>query len=363
MPVRRTAFHEYHRDAGAKLIDFGGWEMPVQYKGILEEHAACRERVGCFDVSHMGEVRFRGPRALDAVNLLVTNDVSKLALGQAMYTAMCNERGGIVDDLIVYRLADEDVLICVNAANRAKDYAWMKAHNELGVDIVNESDQWAQLAIQGRHAIAIGEALLGRSLADVKNYWFTTGTFAGIEGCIVARTGYTGEDGFEVFLPAGAADVVWTAVHEEGAKYGIADIGLGARDTLRLEMKYCLYGNDITDDTNPLEAGLGWVTKLEKGDFVGRDAILRVKEAGVARRLVGLRVADRIARQHYPVLHEGQVVGEVTSGSRGPSLNENIAIAYVPAGLSKVGTRLEVDVRGKPAAAEVVKTPFYTRPY
>ncbi len=360
---RRTPFHEYHRDAGARLIDFGGWEMPVQYQGILAEHAATREAVGCFDVSHMGEVRFRGPQAMAAVNHLVTNDVSKLALDQAMYTAMCNERGGIVDDLIVYKLGEEDLLICVNAANREKDYAWMLAHNPFGAEITNESEQWAQLAIQGRHAIALGEALLGRPLAEVKNYWFTRGAFAGVEGCIVARTGYTGEDGFEVFLPAGAADIIWTALHTEGARFGLADIGLGARDTLRLEMKYCLYGNDITDDTTPLEAGLAWVTKLEKGEFIGRDPLVAQKAAGVPRRLVGLEVQDRIARQHSAVLHEGQVVGEVTSGTRSPSLQKNIAIAYVPAALSKVGTRLEVDIRGKSASAEVVKTPFYTRNY
>ncbi len=360
---RRTPFHEYHRDAGARLIDFGGWEMPVQYQGILAEHAATREAVGCFDVSHMGEVRFRGPQAMAAVNHLVTNDVSKLALDQAMYTAMCNERGGIVDDLIVYKLGEEDLLICVNAANREKDYAWMLAHNPFGAEITNESEQWAQLAIQGRHAIALGEALLGRPLAEVKNYWFTRGAFAGVEGCIVARTGYTGEDGFEVFLPAGAADIIWTALHTEGARFGLTDIGLGARDTLRLEMKYCLYGNDITDDTTPLEAGLAWVTKLEKGEFIGRDPLVAQKAAGVPRRLVGLEVQDRIARQHSAVLHEGQVVGEVTSGTRSPSLQKNIAIAYVPAALSKVGTRLEVDIRGKSASAEVVKTPFYTRNY
>ncbi len=360
---RRTPFHEFHRDAGARLIDFGGWEMPVQYQGILAEHAATRDAVGCFDVSHMGEVRFRGPQAMAAVNHLVTNDVSKLALDQAMYTAMCNERGGIVDDLIVYKLGEEDLLICVNAANREKDYDWMKANNPFGAEITNESEQWGQLAIQGRHAIALGEALLGRSLADVKNYWFTRGSFAGVEGCIVARTGYTGEDGFEVFLPAGAADIIWNAIHSEGARFGLADIGLGARDTLRLEMKYCLYGNDITDDTTPLEAGLAWVTKLEKGDFIGREPLVAQKAAGVPRRLVGLEVQDRIARQHSAVLHEGQVVGEVTSGTRSPSLQKNIAIAYVPAALSKVGTRLEVDIRGKSASAEVVKTPFYTRNY
>ena len=360
---RRTPFHEYHRDAGARLIDFGGWEMPVQYQGILAEHAACREAVGCFDVSHMGEVRFRGPQAVAAVNHLVTNDVSKMALDQAMYTAMCNDRGGIVDDLIVYKLGEEDLLICVNAANREKDYGWMVAHNPFGAEITNESDQWAQLAIQGRHAIELGESLLGRSLAEVKNYWFTRGAFAGVEGCIVARTGYTGEDGFEVFLPAGAADIIWTAIHREGARYGLADIGLGARDTLRLEMKYCPYGNDITDDTTPLEAGLAWVTKLDKGEFIGRDPLVAQKAAGVPRRLVGLEVQDRIARQHSAVLYEGQVVGEVTSGTRSPTLQKNVAIAYVPAGLSKVGTRFDVDIRGKSASAEIVKTPFYTRNY
>jgi aminomethyltransferase len=359
---RRTAFHEYHRDAGARLIDFGGWEMPVQYTGILDEHHATRQRVGLFDVSHMGEVRFRGPGALEAVNRLVTNDVARLVDGQAMYTAMCHPHGGIVDDLIVYRLHAEDVLICVNAANREKDLAWMRAHTS-GVDVANESDQWAQVAIQGRHAQELLQALTATPLAPIKNYWFATGTFAGVEGCILARTGYTGEDGFEVFLPAGAADLVWGAIHAEGAKYGLANIGLGARDTLRLEMKYCLYGNDITDDTNPLEAGLGWVTRLEKGDFIGRDALLRVKEQGVSRRLVGLAVEGRIARPHCPVLAAGDVVGEVTSGTRAPSLEANIAMAYVPAALSKTGTELEVDVRGKAARATVVKTPFYNRPY
>jgi aminomethyltransferase len=360
---RRTPFHEYHRDAGARLIDFGGWEMPVQYTGIIEEHQACRSAVGLFDVSHMGEVRFRGPRAVEAVSYLVTNDPSRLAIGQAQYTAMCNERGGIVDDLVVYRLGVEDVMICVNAANRDKDLGWMRAHNPLGADIECQGDQWAQLAIQGRNAAAIVESLLGSSVSHVANYHFVQGTFAGIEGCIVARTGYTGEDGFEVFLPAGGADLAWNAIHAAGAPLGLKNIGLGARDTLRLEMRYCLYGNDIDDDTTPLEAGLGWVTKLDKGDFVGRDAIARQKEAGVKRRMVGLVVQDKIARHGYPVLHGEQAVGTVTSGTRGPSIEQNVAIAYVPAELSKVGTALQVDVRGRVAEAVVSKTPFYTRPY
>jgi aminomethyltransferase len=363
MSVRRTPFHEYHKEAGARLIDFGGWEMPVQYTGILEEHAACRNRVGLFDVSHMGEVRFRGPKALDAVQHLVTNDISKIADGQAAYTAMCNDRGGIVDDLIVYRFGVEDLLICVNAANRSKDYDWMKAHNPFGADITNESDQWAQLAIQGRHAAAIVQSLTTAPVSALKNYWFATGTVAGVEGCIVARTGYTGEDGFEIFLPAGAADILWTAIHAAGASYGLANIGLGARDTLRLEMKYCLYGNDITDDTTPLEAGLGWITKLEKGDFIGRDPLVAQKEAGIPRKLVGFEVDGRIARQHSAILFDGQPVGEVTSGSRAPSLEKNIAVGYLPSALAKTGTKVQIDVRGKPADAVVVKTPFYTRPY
>ncbi len=365
MAVRRTPFHEFHKEAGARLIDFGGWEMPVQYTGILEEHAACRERVGLFDVSHMGEVQITGPNALAAVQHLVTNDASKLVDGQAMYTAMCNERGGIVDDLIVYRFHAESFLICVNAANRDKDYNWMVAHNPFGADIRNDSDFWAQIAVQGRHAQALLQELTqGVDLSTIKTYHFARGvTFAGVGDCILARTGYTGEDGFEVFLPAGAADLIWNAVQETGKKYGLANIGLGARDTLRLEMKYALYGNDITDDTSPLEAGLAWVTKLDKGDFVGRDAIVAQKAAGVQRRLVGLVVQDRIARPHSPVLHEGQVVGEVTSGTRGPSIEQNVAIAYVPVALSAVGTKLQIDIRGKIAEAVVAKTPFYTRPY
>jgi len=285
--------------------------------------------------------------------------------GQAMYTAMCNERGGIVDDLIVYRFNAESFLICVNAANREKDYAWMLAHNPHGATIRNDSDFWAQIAVQGRHAQALLQELTpGTDLSAVKTYHFApSATFAGVEDCIVARTGYTGEDGFEVFLPAGAADLVWNAVQSAGQKYGLVNVGLGARDTLRLEMKYALYGNDITDDTSPLEAGLAWVTKLDKGDFVGRDAIVAQKAAGVPRRLVGLEVSERIARPHSPVLHEGVVVGEVTSGTRGPSVEKNVALAYVPVALATLGTRLQVDIRGKIAEAVVSKTPFYTRPY
>ena len=363
LALRRTPFHEFHKEAGARLIDFGGWDMPVQYAGILEEHHGCRERVGLFDVSHMGEVRFRGPKALATVQQLVTNDVSKIVDNQAQYTAMCHPHGGIVDDLIVYRVAEEDILICVNAANREKDYAWMLAHNPYGVTIENQSEQWGQLAIQGRTAETLLQTLTDVPLAPIKNYWFARGTVAGIEGCIIARTGYTGEDGFEVFVPAGAADVLWHAIQAAGAPHGLVNVGLGARDTLRLEMKYCLYGNDITDDTTPLEGGLAWVTKLDKGDFVGRDALVKQKAAGVPRRLVGFVVEGQIARAHSTVLHGGEKVGEITSGTRSPSLGINVALGYVPSALSAVGTRFEVDVRGRAGTATIAKTPFYTRPY
>lgn len=366
MTLKRTPFYEFHKAAGARLIDFGGWEMPVQFSGILDEHRTVREAVGLFDVSHMGEVRFRGPRALEAVYHLVTNDVSTLVDGQAQYTAMCDENGGIVDDLIVYRVSSDNVLICVNAACKDKDFRWMVEHNPLPeeVSVTDESDLWAQLAIQGRHAQALLQKITPLDCGAIKNYHFAPGTVAGVEGCIVARTGYTGEDGFEVFIPPAGAAAVYTGIMEAGAEFGIKPIGLGARDTLRLEAKYCLYGNDITTETTPLEAGLGWVTALEKSPpFIGQVALQVQKAAGIPRRLVSLVVKGQIARPHSPILSGGQKVGEVTSGSRSPSLDVNIALGYVPRELAKPGTRLQVDVRGRIAETEVVKPPFYRRPY
>ena len=366
MTLKRTPFYEIHRAAGARLIDFGGWEMPVQFSGILDEHRTVRERVGLFDVSHMGEVRFVGPRALEAVQRLVTNDVFQIVDGQAQYTTMCNESGGIVDDLIVYRVSAENVLICVNAAYKEKDYQWMVDHNPFPgeVDVVDESDDWAQIAIQGRHAEAVLQVLTTVDCKGIAFYHFAAGTVAGVEGCIIARTGYTGEDGFEVFIPAAKSPGVWTALMEAGAPFRIQPIGLGARDTLRLEARYCLYGNDITSETTPLEAGLGWVTALEKSQpFIGQEPLRAQKAAGVQRRLVALIVTGQIARPHCSILSGGVKVGEVTSGSRSPSLDVNIALGYVPRALAKPGTRLQIDVRGRIAEAEVVKPPFYRRPY
>ncbi|MBN1335871.1 MAG: glycine cleavage system aminomethyltransferase GcvT [Deltaproteobacteria bacterium] len=364
MALKHTPFFELHKAAGARLIDFGGWEMPVQYTGIVKEHLACRAAGGLFDVSHMGEVRVTGPRALEAVQRLVTNDVAAIRDGQALYTAMCNDHGGIVDDLIVYRMSPTEILICVNASNREKDFAWIAGHMEEGASAADESDAWGQVAIQGRVAPAVLQRLTDLDLAGLPAFHFASATVAGVPGCVVARTGYTGEDGFEVFLPPEGASAIWEHTLAKGGPSGMVPVGLGARDTLRLEAKYCLYGNDITDDTTPLEAGLGWVVKMDKAvPFIGIEPLRAQKAAGVPQRLVCLVVRDQIARPHHPVLSDGVRVGEVTSGTRSPSLEKNIALAYVSTPLSKVGTHLHVDVRGRIAEAEIVKPPFYTRPY
>ena len=364
--LRRTPFFPFHEAAGARLIDFGGWEMPVQYEGILAEHAAVREKVGLFDVSHMGEVWVRGPRALDAVRALVANDVA-IADGQAQYTPICYADGGIVDDCIVYKRSDTELLICVNAGNRDKDFAHFVANNRFSEDeavFVDEGDDWAQVAVQGRHAVATLQKLTDVDLEAVGYYWFAEGTVAGVPGCILARTGYTGEDGFEVFLPKAGAAAMWPAIMAAGEEFGIAPIGLGARDSLRLEASMPLYGNDISAETNPLEAKLGWAVKLKGPDFLGKAALVDLKaRKAVTRRLVGLSVDKRIARPHCPILSGGEVVGEVTSGTRSPRTGLNIAMGYVPRELAEVGTALQIDVRGKVADAVVVRTPFYARDY
>jgi aminomethyltransferase len=364
MELLRTPFHSLHVAAGARMVPFAGFDMPVQYQGVNAEHLAVRRSVGLFDVSHMGEVRVRGPEAIRAVSRLVTNDVASTVAGQAQYNCMCNDNGGIVDDLVVYRIADDDVLVCVNAANRAKDFAWMVAHNEFpeGAVFTDEGNDWAQIAIQGRNGLATCQALTDQDLAPLANYRFTRGRFAGVDGCVIARTGYTGEDGFEVFVPAGDAEPVWGRVLEAGAPYGIVPVGLGARDTLRLEVRFPLYGHELDDDTSPLQAGLAWVTKLDKpGGFVGRDAIA-ARKGKESHRLAGLVVdGTRIAREGMTVLHDGANVGRVTSGTRAPSVEKSVALAYLRADLAKPGTRVTIDVRGKPAEADVVAGPFYKR--
>jgi aminomethyltransferase len=356
----RTPLYDRHVSAGARVVEFAGWDMPVQYQGILEEHEAVRTRVGLFDVSHMGEVVFRGPRALEALSGLFTNDLGKVADGQAQYGCLCREDGGIVDDVVVYRRAADDLLVCVNAANRQKDFDWLFSHAG-GASVANESDAWAQLALQGPLAAQLLQRMTNVNLSAVKTYRFASGEVAGIP-CLVARTGYTGEDGFELFCASPEASRLWDALLEAGQHEKLSPCGLGARDSLRLEMAYRLYGSDMDDRTTPLEAGLGWVVKLDRGEFVGRAALVRQKEQGLQRKLVGFVLTDPgIARHGYPVLQDGRSVGEVTSGTRSPSLKISIGLAYVPPALAAEGSTFSVEIRGKPAAAKVVKTPFYTR--
>ena len=359
-PLKRTPLHAAHVRLGARMIGFGGWDMPVQYAGIVEEHRSVRSAVGCFDVSHMGEFEFRGRDATRALQRLTTNDVGALAVGQVHYSLLCYDDGGIVDDLTLYRLADDHYMMTVNAANIEKDWAWVTGHLEgAAVDARNVSADTGLIAVQGPRA----EGLVGR-LADVDvtaigYYRFVRGRVAGVPG-IVSRTGYTGEDGFELYLPADRTEAAWEALLAEGKRDGVAPIGLGARDTLRLEMRYALYGNDIDQTTNPLEAGLGWVVKPAKGDFLGKPAIERVRAGGPRRRLVGFEMVDRaVARHGYRILAGGGEVGHVTSGSYGPSVDRYIGLGYVPTALAAVGSEFAVEVRGRAQAARVVKTPFY----
>jgi aminomethyltransferase len=364
--LKKTPFFDLHVQANGRIVDFGGWALPVQFEGILAEHARVREKVGLFDVSHMGEFFVEGPGAEAFLQRMTTNDVTALVDGQAQYTVALYEHGGIVDDLLIYRRGEERYLVCVNAACIDKDWAWFTGHHDPVRDdcaLVNESDRYAQLAIQGRDAQALLQTLTRADLGAVAYYHFTEHELAGVD-CIIARTGYTGEDGFELFFLREHARAMWEALFGAGAEFDLQPIGLGARDTLRLESKYCLYGNDISDTTTPLEARLGWIVKLAKGDFVGRGALVAQKEAGVPRALVGFELQDRgVARHGYEVLLDGEVVGEVTSGAHAPSLGTSIGLCYLPADRSKVGTVFEIQIRKNRVPAVVVKTPFYKRPY
>jgi aminomethyltransferase len=355
----RTPLYERHLAAGARMVEFAGFEMPVQYEGILEEHAAVRERAGIFDVSHMGEVVLEGERALDSAQKLVTNDLTKCADGQAQYAALCNEHGGVIDDVIVYRFSADRLLVCVNASGREKDYAWMRERADPSVEVSQRSDEWAQVAVQGPKAPAIVDSICQPRVLDLGYYHFREATVAGVPGCIVARTGYTGEDGFEVFCPPDGAARIWDAF----VSRGVVPCGLGARDSLRLEVGYRLYGNDMDEDHTPLEAGLGWIVKLDKpGGFVGADGLKKQKAEGLRRKLAGFKLVDRgIARHGYPALSHGRRVGEVTSGTMSPVLKQAIGFAYLPADLTREGTRFDVEIRQKAVAAEVVKTPFVTK--
>ena len=358
---QRTPLFEEHLKLNARMVSFAGWEMPIQYKGLREEHDCVRKNVGLFDVSHMGEIFFRGPKALETLQWLTTNDVSKLGAGQAQYSLLPNPQGGLVDDIIIYCIAPQkEYLVCVNAANADKDFAWMVKNNK-GAEIVNESSKWAQIAIQGPKGIELAARVLGPSVKDLKPFHFASVAFKGVQTW-VARTGYTGEDGCEVFVPNGQAAALWSELLTKGESLGVQAIGLGARDTLRTEMKYSLYGHEINDETDPISAGLGWVVKLDKGDFIGRDVMARVKAEGPKRKLVGFKLVDKgIPREGYALFSfDNREIGKVTSGTMSPTSGDCIGIGYVPTELAPLGSEIFVDIRGRKAKAVVVKTPFVT---
>ncbi len=365
-PLKKTALNARHRASGAKMVAFGGWDMPVEYAGgIVAEHMAVRERVGLFDVSHMGQIEIAGKDALAAVQRFSCNDASKLAAGQAQYSGLMTPEGTLVDDLLVYRLAAQHFLLVVNASHIAEDYAYIAgAIAPVGDAIaVDASSRYALLAVQGPRALEVLQPLTGVDLAAIKYYWFAHGEVASVRATI-SRTGYTGEDGFEVFVPPQSADRVWLALLQSGASVGIAPCGLGARDTLRLEASMRLYGNDIDRTTTPLEAGLGWIVALGKGDFIGAGALTRQKAEGLQRKLVGFEMVDRgIARQGYDLYAAGGAdkIGAVTSGTQTPFLKKAIGMGYVPIGYAAIGTELEVHIRGRRTRARVVPMPFYKR--
>ena len=371
--IRKTPLNTLHRRLGAKMVNFGGWDMPVEYPstgGLVAEHKAVRGSVGLFDVSHMGDIRIHSGRtaggALAAVQHISMNDASQLAIGQAHYSAMLYPQGTFVDDVIVHRLGEDGFLLVINAGTREKDINWVR-QNTKGFDCVVEelSDAYTQLAIQGPRAVEVLQKLTDVDLAPIKNYWFAHGTVCGLKNVLVARTGYTGEDGFEIYVPSDQAtsEQVWSKVMEAGREFGILPCGLGARNTLRLEAKMALYEHEISDQINVWEAGLGRYCKMEKGDFIGRAALERAMSAGLSRTLVGLEMIERgIARDGYCCCNEkGETIGVVTSGSPSPTLGKNIALAYVPPAMSALGTPVYVEIRSQKAKAQVVSTPFYKR--
>ncbi|MBI4478007.1 MAG: glycine cleavage system aminomethyltransferase GcvT [Acidobacteria bacterium] len=361
--LKRTPLHARHLAHGARMVPFGGWEMPVEYTGIVDEHLAVRTRAGLFDVSHMGQIEIAGDRALDAVQQIWSNDASRLKIGQAQYSALTTPTGCFVDDLLVYRMGPAHFLCVVNAGNIEKDYAWIAEQVTPFGDVaaINSSARYALLAIQGPQAQPILQSLTGIDLSTLRYYWFAHGEVAGIRA-MVSRTGYTGEDGFEIFVPPQAADRLWSAILEAGHPSGLVPVGLGARDTLRLEAAMRLYGNDIDETTTILEADLEWIIGWQKPAFTGREALAAQKARGVGRKLVGLEMLDRaIARHGYDVMDGGEPVGVVTSGTQTPFLKKAIALAYVRADRTPVGTLLDIGVRGRLARAQVVPLPFYKR--
>lgn len=356
---KRTALYEKHQELGAKIIPFAGYEMPVRYSSDLEEHNCVRERVGIFDVSHMGEFIVEGPHALDLIQYVTSNDAATLVEGKIQYSCFPNGKGGIVDDLLVYKLADEKYMLVVNASNIKKDWDWINKHNSFGATLKNISEEYSLFAVQGPKAIETLQKLTSHDLSSMVYYTFDKIPFAGKKGVIVSATGYTGSGGFEVYIRNEFALAVWNQIMEAGAEFGLQPIGLGAQDTLRLEKGFCLYGNDIDDTTSPIEAGLGWVTKFSK-DFIDKPLLEKQKQEGVTRKLVGLKMIDKgIPRSHYLIENlEGKIIGEITSGTISPVLGIGIAMGYVHTDYAKVGTEVNVVVRNKKLKAELVKFPF-----
>jgi aminomethyltransferase len=359
--LRKTPLNAVHRALGAKMVDFGGWDMPVQYSGIIDEHNTVRNSVGLFDVSHMGEIEIRGPEAAKLVDFVSTNNSAKLKHGQAHYSGLLYEHGGFVDDILVHKVADDSFFLCVNASNQDKDFEHIRSHNrfEAGVDFAG--DRYSQLAVQGPNARATLQKLTPVDLAAIKYYWFTDGEVCGAPARI-AHTGYTGEDGYEIYIPPAEAERIWSEIMKAGAEFGIKPCGLGARNTLRLESKMALYGHEIDASISPLEADLAWIVKFEKPEFMGRDALAKQKHSGVSRKLIGFEMCGRgIGRDGYEVLLDGAPAGWVTSGGPSPTLCKNIGLCYLPVDRAVPGQPIQVVIRNQPVDAVTVETPFYKR--
>lgn len=362
--MKKTRLNPNHKKLGAKMIEFFGWEMPVEYSGIIDEHLAVRHEAGLFDVSHMGEILITGKDALAFVQFLTPNDVSRLAVNQAQYTALTTPQGTFVDDLLIYCLASDRYFLVVNAANAEKDYQWILSHKaSYDVEAENASDLYTQMALQGRRAAEILKPLTDVKLDELKSFWASWGKVAGKEG-MISRTGYTGEDGFEIYTLSPEPGVIWEAILDAGKPLGLLPVGLGARDTLRLEAKLMLYGNDIDETTTVLEADLKWIVKLQKGDFLGREVLLKQSEEGIQKKIVGFELMDRgIARPHYPVFINGKKISEVRSGTFSPFLKKSIGLVYLPLEKTGAGQEFEVGIRDKKVKARVIPTPFYKRNY
>ena len=359
--IKLTPLNQIHKDLNAKLISFAGWEMPVQYTGVIDEHLAVRKSAGLFDVSHMGEIEVSGPKATDAVQDMTTNDASKLKDGHVQYTLLCYPDGGVVDDVLLYKFSNTKYMFCVNAANTEKDYIWIKEHVGHNVAVRNLSDFFGQIAIQGPLSQPILQNACNLDLSLIRYYHFREGSVAGVNA-IISRTGYTGEDGFEIYAPWDKTANIWHELMERGSKFGIKPVGLGARDTLRLEMGFPLYGNELNDATTPLEAGIDRFVKLNKRYFIGIDALKKQAQMGINKRIVGFEmIGAGIPRSHYKIFDKARLVGEITSGTLSPSLGKAIGMGYVKTELSSVGTKLDIEIRKKNITARIVKVPFYTR--